>query len=118
MTTVQLVTATAMALLVFTALANLVVDLYARGAVRAAVDEGARNGARAGGGVTACERRASEVLDGLVGGRIRPRTRVTCSKVGGFVVAHGTATLPGWLPGLVPTWSVEVTARATDEDPR
>ena len=45
MTTVQFVAATALSLLVFVMMANLVVDLYARGAIRAAVDEGARAGA-------------------------------------------------------------------------
>ncbi len=45
MTTIQYVVATALSLLVFVALANFVVDLYARGVVRSAVDEAARAGA-------------------------------------------------------------------------
>ena len=49
-------------------IANLVVDLYARGAVRDALDDGVRAGAPAVGPVVACEARAHEVVSGLVRG--------------------------------------------------
>ena len=68
MITIQYVAATALSLLVFVALANFVVDLYARGVVRSAVDEAARAGATIDSSAADCERRARDVLGGLLGG--------------------------------------------------
>ena len=42
MTTIQYVAAIGLSLVVFVTMANFVVDLYARGVVRSAMDEGAR----------------------------------------------------------------------------
>ena len=61
MTTVQYVVAVALSLLVFVMMANFIVFLYARGVVRAAVDEGARTGGRTGAGSAECEARAGAV---------------------------------------------------------
>ena len=72
MITVQYVAATAMSLLVFVALANAVVDLYARGVVRAAVDEGARAGATLDVTPTECEQRARDVLRQPARGSVGP----------------------------------------------
>ena len=55
MITIQFVAATAMSLFVFVMLANFVVDLYARGVVRAAVDEGARAGATIDASTADCD---------------------------------------------------------------
>ena len=63
MTTVQYVAATAFSLIVFVMMANFIVFLYARGVVRAAVDEGARAGGRFGATTGECESRARDVLD-------------------------------------------------------
>jgi hypothetical protein len=49
-------------------IANLLVDLYARGAVRDALDDGVRAAAPAGATVAACEARVREVVSGLIRG--------------------------------------------------
>ena len=67
-TTIQYVIAVAWSLVLFVLVANLMVDLYARGAVRDALDDGVRAGAPAAGPVAACEARAHEVVSGLVRG--------------------------------------------------
>src|SRR5262249_508177 len=77
LTTIQYVVATAMSLVVFVALANAIVDLYARGVARAAVDEGARAGAVMDATVDDCAARANRVLEGAVP---RGSVRVTCSE--------------------------------------
>ena len=69
MTTVQYVAATAFSLIVFVMMANFIVFLYARGVVRAAVDEGARAGGRFGATTGECESRARDVLGDLLAGQ-------------------------------------------------
>ncbi len=115
MTTVQFVAATAMSLIVFVMLANFVVDLYARGAIRAAVDEGARAGAPVDSSVGECERRAKDALDDLLGGGMRSGVRVDCVDNLGTIRAQATVVLHGWLPGVVPDWSFSLTGTAVKE---
>ena len=67
MTGVAFVVAAGMALVLFVSLANVVTMTFTRGAVRAAVEEGARTGARSDDPVAACEARARAVLSGLLG---------------------------------------------------
>ena len=115
MTTLQFVVATAMALVVFVMLANFVVDLYARGAIRAAVDEGARSGAPIDSSAGECRRRANDALDDLIGGTMRSGVRVDCVEDSGTMRAHATVVLHGWLPGIVPDWSFVLTGTAVKE---
>ena len=115
MTTIQFVTATALSLFVFVLLANLVVALYARGAVRAAIDEGARAGAPVDSSVAECERRANDALDALLGGRMRSGVRVGCVDNFGTVRARAEVVVAGWIPGVVPDWSFTLTAAAVKE---
>jgi hypothetical protein len=115
MTTVQYVAAAAFALVAFTAMANAIVYLYARGVVRAAVDEGSRAAARVGGAPVDCERRARDVLDDLLGPAVRPSVTVRCHLGPDAVTARAVAALRSWLPGIVPDWSFEVEARAIAE---
>ena len=115
MTTVQFVTATALSLFVFVLLANLVVALYARGAVRAAIDEGARSGAPVDSSVAECERRADDALDDLLGGRMRSAVHVGCVENSGTVRARADVVIAGWIPGVVPDWSFTLTATAVKE---
>ena len=68
--------------------ANLLVDLYARGAIRDALDEGVRAAAPAGTGPAECERRAHEVLAGLLRGPIGDDIDVTCSPEGTAIVGR------------------------------
>jgi hypothetical protein len=115
MATVQLVTATALSLVVFVMLTNLVVDLYVRGVVRSAVDEGARAGAPVDLGATDCVDRARDVLAHLVPGPVGRSVRVECREEQGTMRASADAVLRGWLPGLVPDWSFRVVGSATKE---
>lgn len=110
--TIQFVVATALSLLVFVLLANFVVFLYARGVVRAAIDEGVRAGARAG--VVECEQRAEAVLSDLLAG-MRSDVRVRCEDDGQVATSRAEVRLRGWLPPVTPTWSFTVTAESFRE---
>jgi hypothetical protein len=90
------VVATALSLLLFVALANVVVDLYVRGVARAAVDEAARAGA---------------VLDGVVASGT---VQVTCREVGGAMRARARVALVGWIPGI-PTWTMVLEGEVATE---
>jgi hypothetical protein len=99
---VAFVVAAGMALVVFVSLANLVTITFTRGAVRAAVEEGARVGARADDPVAACEDRARAVLGGLLGPSVGEGVTVRCVVDGSppSVHAHADASLIPWWPGL------------------
>jgi hypothetical protein len=103
--------ATALSLLVFVALANVVVDLYARGVARAAVDEAARAGAAFDASPSDCERRADDVLAGAVA---RGSVDVECDEVDGSMRARATVVLASWLPGL-PAWRFTIDGRVLKE---
>ena len=95
-------------------IANLVVDLYARGAVRDALDDGVRAGAPATEPVAACETRAREVITGLVHGPLLD-AGLRCDTAGAFVVAEAKVSLRSWLPVLVPDWRMTLHAEALRE---
>jgi hypothetical protein len=118
MTTVQYVAATAFSLIVFVMMANFIVFLYARGVVRAAVDEGARAGGRFGATSAECEARARDVLGDLLAGRLGSDVSVRCDSPNEDEM-HATVdvTLDGWLPGLVPDWTFTLDARSVKEHP-
>lgn len=113
--TVQYVAATAFSLVLLVLFANLLVDLYARGAVRDALDEGARAGAITGGGPAECEARARAVVAQLVRGRAGRDIEIECIEPGnGFIRARARVRLRAWLPG-VPDWTFTVTALGREE---
>ena len=64
-TTIQYVVATGFSLLLFVLVANLLVDLYARGAVRDALDEGVRAGVPVAAGTDDCLARARDVVTSI-----------------------------------------------------
>ena len=103
--------ATAFSLVLFVALANVVVDLYVRGVARAAIDEGARAGAALDATAADCRERARAVLDGVVSAGT---VRVTCREVGGAMRARAHIVLAGWIPGL-PTWTMVLEGQVTAE---
>jgi hypothetical protein len=113
-TTIQFVVATGLSLLLFVGMANLVVFLYARGAVRAAVDEAARAGARADATVADCQMRAQSTVDGLVGGRLGSQVRIRCEASPDVVRVRAEVHLTAWLPGI-PDWTFTLVGRATKE---
>jgi hypothetical protein len=117
MTTVQYVAATAFSLIAFVMMANFIVFLYARGVVRAAVDEGARAGSRFGATTAECDSRASDVLGDLLAGRLGSDVTVRCESNGDEMHASVHVTLHGWLPALVPDWTFTLDARSVKEHP-
>jgi len=114
MTTLQHVLATGLTLVVFVMLANVVVDLYARGAVRAAVDEAARAGARVDATPAECAARADDVLAGLVGARLRSGIAISCTETSSRVSARADVRLAGWL-AFVPDWSFSIVGTSVKE---
>jgi hypothetical protein len=113
--TIQYVAATALSLVLLVLVANLLVDLYARGAIRDALDEGVRAAAPVDATSAACEARAHEVLDALVRGPVA-RVDVHCAQDGAWVRADARVALESWLPMLVPAWRMELHAEALRED--
>jgi hypothetical protein len=112
-TTIQYVTATALSLVLLVLVANLLVDVYARGAIRDALDEGVRTGAPAGRTAADCEAKAREVLDGLLRGPVGDDVTVTCTRVGAAMTAHAEGALASWLPVVIPPWHVTFDASMT-----
>ncbi|HZD24208.1 MAG TPA: hypothetical protein VE569_12530 [Acidimicrobiia bacterium] len=109
---VQFVLASALAFLLFLALANLVVVQYGKGAVRSALEQGARAGSV--GGVVACEDTARLVIADLLGGRMSDDLELWCGLEGGAVVAQAVATFESWTP-FAPDFSFSMTSRAVAE---
>jgi hypothetical protein len=114
MITIQYVAATALSLLVFVALANFVVDVYARGVVRSAIDEGARAGAAVDTSPADCERRARDVLANLLAGAAGRSVEVSCREVDRTMHARARVVLPGWIPG-VPAWTFTIEGSVVKE---
>jgi hypothetical protein len=117
MTTVQYVVGAAISLFVFVMMANFIVYLYARGVVRAAIDEGARTGGRSGAAAADCEARAGAAIGDLLGGAMGDDVAVQCRRETDAMLARATVTLYGWLPGVVPDWTFTLEARSATEDP-
>ena len=115
MTTIQYVAATGLSLVVFVGLANFVVDLYARGVARSAVDEAARAGAPVDASSADCAQRAQEMLAELLGGPMGRRVVISCREDAATVHAHATVHLAGWLPGIVPDWTFTLEGSALKE---
>ena len=113
---IALVVAAALSLVVFVSLANVVTMLFARNAVRAAVDEAVRVGSRSDSPTAECEARARAVLDGLLGPAARRGVSISCSTTGarGAVRARADVTLTPWWPGL-PSWTYAVESAAVRE---
>jgi hypothetical protein len=114
-TTIQYVVATGFSLLLFVLIANLLVDLYARGAVRAALEEGVRAAVPATTGPEDCEARAREVIASIAGGSLLRVHEIGCAYEGEMLVARARVSLRSWLPLAVPDWQLQLSARARPE---
>jgi hypothetical protein len=112
--TIQFVVAVALSFVLLTVVANLIVWQYARGAARAAVDEGVRTGSRATASVVDCEARARDVMSDLLGGALGDDVAISCQAAGDQITATADARLPSWLP-LMPGWSFRLTASDVKE---
>lgn len=108
--------AVALALVWLMLVVNLLAVQYARGAVRAALDEGLRSGAVWGAGVAECQRRAADLLDDALGGPFGSRLQVACRVEGGSMLATAEGVLPSWLP-LVPDFPLLLHSVSPLEEP-
>jgi hypothetical protein len=113
--TIQYVFAVGISFILLVLVANLLVDLYARAAVRDALEEGTRAAVPIDATPAACADRAREVLHGLLRGPIGDDIRVRCDTALGVVAATAAVRLHSWLPGLVPDWTFTVHAIAVRE---
>ena len=114
-TTIQYVAASALSLLLFVLVANLLVDLYARGAVRDALAEGIRAAVPQGAGTVECEAAARSVVASVAGGSLVRVDELRCEITRDTVVARARVVLRSWLPGAVPDWRLELQATAARE---
>jgi len=109
---VQFVLASALALVLFLALANLVVVQYGKGAIRSALEQGARAGSTAGPSV--CEDTAGRVVEDLLGGRMSDGLVLNCSISSGSMVASASAVFESWTP-LTPDFAFSLSSSAVIE---
>jgi hypothetical protein len=109
---IQFVLAAALALVLFLALANLVVVQYGRGAVRSALEQGARAGSLSG--VSGCEATAAQVIADLLGGRMSDGLVLSCGLDDGAVVATASVTFDSWTP-LTPDFEFYLSSAAVVE---
>jgi hypothetical protein len=114
-TSVQFLLASGLALLLFLALANLVVVQYGRGVLRSALDQGARAGA-VSSSVEECRQRTENVLGQLLGGRMGDSVETSCGIGPRMVTASGRAVFVSWTP-FTSDFVIEMTAQATREMP-
>jgi len=114
-TSVQFLLASGLGLLLFLALANLVVVQYGRGVLRSALDQGARAGA-VSSSVEECRQRTENVLGQLLGGRMGDSVETSCGIGPRMVTASGRAVFVSWTP-FTSDFVIEMTAQATREMP-
>ncbi len=114
-TTIQYVVATAFSLLLFVMVANLLVDLYERGAVRDALDEGARSGVPLAASADDCLVRAHDVVRSIASGSSIHVDDLTCVQDGDRIVSTARISLDSWFPMLLPDWQLTLHASARKE---
>ena len=114
-TTIQYVVATAFSLLLFVMVANLLVDLYERGAVRDALDEGVRAAVPVSSNADDCLARAREVVESIASGSSLRVDSMTCVREGDRVVASAHISMRTWFPILLPDWELDLRAGAHQE---
>jgi hypothetical protein len=112
---VQFLLASGLGLLLFLAMGNLVVVQYGRGALRSALDQGARAGA-VSSSVDECVNRVEGVLAQLLGGRMGDGVVAGCVVGPEVVTATGRAVFESWTP-FTSDFAVEMTAQATRKLP-
>lgn len=114
-TFLTLVLATGVALVLLTAIIQVITFQYGKGTVRAALDEAARSGARAPTSVATCQERANGVLADLLGGPMGAGVQVTCTDAGDRIVVTATVHFDGWF-GSLTDYDATLSASAAKED--
>jgi hypothetical protein len=99
----------------FVLVANLLVDLYERGAVRDALDEGVRAGVPVSATGGDCATRAHDVVRSIANGASLRVEELTCVDDGDRVVAVARVSLRSWFPMLLPDWRLTLRASAHRE---
>ena len=112
-TSVQFLLASGLGLLLFLALANVIVVQYGRGAIRSALDQAVRVAAITGS-ISECEARIDEVLGQLLGGAMGDAVVTECSISGQTATATGSGVFDSWTP-ISPDFSVSLSASAALE---
>jgi hypothetical protein len=112
---VQFLLASGLGLLLFLAMANLVVVQYGRGALRSALDQGARAGA-VSSSADDCVDRIQGVLTQLLGGRMSDSIVAGCVVGPEVVTATGRGVFESWTP-FTSGFAIEITAQAIRELP-
>lgn len=121
--TIEYLAAVGLSLILLVIVANFVVVQYARGVLRAAVDEAVRDGSRyfsfaepAAAVEARCEHRAQEVLHNLLRGQMGRGLTLRCTATATDVAAVVRGRFEGWLPG-VPDFDATTRAVAARERP-
>jgi len=115
--TIEYLLAVGLSMVVLVVIANVVVFEYGHGVVRAAVDQGVREGTRTPTPVAACQAAAQQVIDDLLGGRSGPMgsgVSITCTRTGTQIAATARARFRAWLRPI-PDWSFSSSASAAIE---
>jgi len=94
-------------LVIFVGATNVVLDEYAKGAVRTAVDDAAQAGATAGGSLGTCQAEASQVRANLLPGPFGAGVTIRCTVEGDEMLALAQGDLPSLVPP-VPTVHVAI----------
>ena len=102
-------------MLLFVLVANLLVDLYERGAVRDALDEGVRTGVPIAASADDCLARTRDVVRSIASGGSLRVDDLACERDGDRVVATAHVTLRSWFPMLLPDWRLNLRAAAHRE---
>lgn len=106
--------AVAFSLLLFTLFANVIVVQLGRGAIRAAVDDAARAGAREGTTPGVCQAEAEQRLRSLLPGQLGEHVTVRCEVGTQVVQVVASGRFTSWLPG-VPDFPAQATGRSARE---
>ena len=110
---IEFVLASALGLLLFVLLANVMVVQYGKGAVTSALNQAVREGSISGS-TASCEARAKEVLGELLGGWMGQGVVVRCSLSAESLVVRADADFKSWIP-LQPNFRFVAAARGTIE---
>lgn len=113
--TIQYVLAVGLSFVLLVLVANLLVDLYARAAVRDALDEGTHAAVAVDASPAACQQRAHDAVANLLRGPIGRDVAINCSLHATTVTATADVRLGSWLPLIVPDWRFTVRAVAERE---
>ena len=115
--TLQYAVATGFAMVLLVLIANVLMGLYVRAAVRDALDDGVRAAVPINADVRACQTRVDDAVAALVQGSFRQGVAVQCSIANGVAEAVATVRVPSFLPMLFGGWKFNLRASAHQEVP-